>query len=49
MKSETMLLHPFEKMLIEYVRQIGHGTVTIMVKDKLPMEVLEAKKKVRFN
>lgn len=47
--GELVRLHPAEKRLIEYIRQLRYGTIaTLKVQDGLPMLAEEALKKVKF-
>lgn len=47
--GELVFLHPAEKRLIEYIRELRYGTIlTLKVQDGLPMLAEEALKKVKF-
>lgn len=37
-----------ERKLLEYVREMGFGTLEIKVHEGVPMEILEAKKRIRL-
>jgi len=47
--GELVRLHPAERRLIEYIRQLRYGTIlTLKVQDGLPVLAEEALKKVKF-
>ncbi|MDD5470112.1 MAG: DUF2292 domain-containing protein [Candidatus Peribacteraceae bacterium] len=39
-------MHPNEKRLLEYLRTIGYGEVTVKVHDGVPVVVVESQKKI---
>jgi len=41
-------LHEKERRLLEFIRQLGHGEVTIKVQDGLPVFIEEGIKKVKL-
>ncbi|WP_162991179.1 DUF2292 domain-containing protein [Biomaibacter acetigenes] len=41
-------LHEKERRLLEFIRQLGHGEVTIKVQDGLPVMVEEGVKKTKL-
>lgn len=45
---EDKELHEKEKRLLEFIRQLGYGEVTIKVQDGLPVMVEEGIKKVKL-
>lgn len=47
-KNGNNKLHEKEKRLLEFIRQLGHGEVTIKVQDGLPVMVERAKEKVKL-
>lgn len=42
------VFHEKERKLIEYIRQLGFGEVTIKVQDGLPVMIEKAKEKVKL-
>jgi len=41
-------LHEKERRLLEFIRQLGHGEITIKIQDSLPVMVEEGIKKVKL-
>ncbi|AYO30821.1 DUF2292 domain-containing protein [Biomaibacter acetigenes] len=47
-KLNEQELHEKERRLLEFIRQLGHGEVTIKVQDGLPVMVEEGVKKTKL-
>jgi len=45
---EEKELHEKEKRLLEFIRQLGYGEVTIKVQDGLPVMIEKATEKVKL-
>lgn len=45
---QVVKLHPFEKKLIEYIRQLKFGVLELKVQDGLPMIAERVTEKVKF-
>lgn len=48
MEEQTKPLHEKEKRLIEFIRQLRYGEITIKVQDGLPVMVEKAMEKVKL-
>lgn len=48
MEEQTKQLHEKEKRLIEFIRQLGYGEITIKVQDGLPVLIEKATEKVKL-
>ena len=46
--DQQMNVTPAEKKLLEYIREMGHGTLEIKVHEKQPHEIIESKKRIRL-
>lgn len=41
-------MHPNEERLLEYLREIKYGEVTVKVHDGIPVVVVESQKKIKL-
>jgi hypothetical protein len=46
--EESFILHEKEQKLIEFIRELQFGEVTIKVQDGLPVMIEKAKEKVKL-
>ena len=47
-KDNMQKLHEKEKRLLEFIRRLGYGEITIRVQDGLPVMVERVKEKVKL-